>query len=206
LPHVNELKQRLNDIREAIEAKLPDIAATLTLSAKALAERRIKEQGFGFEYSNVLVPAWFLFGKELNGAGTTFLENHGVNTSTGAQGEGKKKRRKKKGDPDPGKFNKFTNWGEFREAQGLQDEYVDLSYSNKMWANMQVVKIEQSNGIVRALLGATNTESQNKMNWNRERYGDFIDKGLTDEDLDKTLPQVVLDELNNILGQFLPQG
>lgn len=196
-----EFKERLRQIREAVEAKLPDIAVTLTLSAKALAERNIKEKGFGAMYSENKIPAWFLHGKELNASGTKFLENHGVNPQTGAQGAGKKKRRKKKDDPDPGHFDTLTNWKEFRAAQGLQVDHVDGSYSNMMWSNMQPVKVEQRGPVVLAPLGATNTEAQNKMNWNRDRYGDFIGKALNDTDRE-TLTGVVVDEVVQVLDNF----
>jgi hypothetical protein len=203
MANLSDLKERIKQIREAVEGKLPDIAVTLTLSAKALAERNIKDKGFAAMYSVNKIPAWFLHGKELNASGTKFLENHGVNPQTGAQGEGKKKRRKKKGDPDPGHFDTTTNWKEFRAAQGLQTDHVDLSYSNKMWANMQPVKVEQRGAIILAPLGATNVEAQDKMNWNRERYGDFIGKGLTDKDRE-TLTDVVVGEVVAVLDQFKP--
>lgn len=187
-------------LAEEVEKRLPEIATVLTLAAKAIAERRIKDQGFAAVYSQVQVPAWFLHGKELNQRGTKFLQDHGVQPN-GSQGEGKKKRRKKKGDPDPGHFDKTTNWGEFREAQGLQNAFVDLSYSNKMWANMGVVSFTKTEKIVRAMLGATNTEAQNKMNWNRDRYGDYITKGLKEEDR-PILTEVVGQEIIKIVDQF----
>lgn len=200
---IGDFKERLNQIRLAIENKLPDIAITMTLSAKALAERRIKDVGFGEMYSENKIPAWFLHGKELNQKGTKFLMDRGVNPETGEQGETKKKRRKKKGDPDPGNFDKMTNWSEFRAAQGLPIDHVDLSYSNKMWANMQPMKPYQSLYITYSPLGATNKEAQEKMNWNRDRYGDFIGKALTVEDR-QTLTDVVSDEIRKVISEFLP--
>lgn len=197
---LDDFKKRLQTASEEVKKRLPEIATVLALSAKALAERRIKDKGFSEVYSQNQVPAWFLHGKELNQKGVKFLENHGVGAD-GKQGEGKKKRRKKKGDPDPGSYDKTTNWGEFRAAQGLQNSFVDLSYSNKMWANMAPVSVEERGHVVRALLGATNTEAQNKMNWNRERYGDFIQKGLVEEDRE-TLTAVVANELIKVLDQF----
>lgn len=201
MPDLNALKEKLNQIRQALEQKLPDIAVTLTISAKALAERNIKEAGFGAKYSQNKIPAWFLTGKELNQKGTKFLQDRGVNTETGEQGEPKKKRRKKGETADPGHFDKMTNWGEFRAAQGLQTAHVDLSYSNKMFANMQPVRVEQKGHVYLAPLGATNTEAQDKMNWNRDRYGDFIGRALKDEDRD-TLATVVMDEVVAVIDSF----
>lgn len=177
MPDFRDIKKRFDEIREAVKAQLPTIATQLTLSAKALAERRIKDQGFGEMYSINKIPAWFLHGKELNKGGSTFLE--GLS---------------KKG-------IKLTNWGEFRAAQGLPTDHVDLSYTNKMWANMQPQEPTEENGIVSAPLAATNAEAQNKMNWNKERYGDFIGRALLPEDFG-TLSEFVAGEIISILETF----
>lgn len=196
------MKNRLQQLREAVEAKLPDIAVAMTLTAKALAERNIKEKGFGRVYSEHKVPAWFLHGKELNAQGTKFLADHGVQAD-GTQGDPKKKRRKKKGEPAPEPFSKLTNWKEFRGAQGLQTSHVDLSYSNKMFANMQPMPVQVEGYVYRSALGATNVEAQNKMNWNRDRYGDFIGKALGPDEI-KILADTALAEVTNVVDQFKP--
>jgi hypothetical protein len=197
---LNEFKAKLKQMEEAIKARLPEVAEVLAISAKGMAERNIKEKGFGKVYSAVKYPAWFLHGKELNQKGTKFLADRGV-TGPGQQGEAKKPRRKKGETGDPAPFDKRTNWGEFRAAQGLQNSFVDLSYSNKMWANMQPVTVDMQGLVVRAFLGATNREAQEKMNYNRERYGDFIRNGLTEEN-GRVLIEVVQNELFNILEQI----
>lgn len=204
MPDISKFHERLKEIEAAVLEKLPEIAIVLTQSAKALAERNTKEKGFGAKYSQNKIPAWFLHGKELNQKGTKFLQDRGVDMQTGKQGDAKKKRRKKGETADPGHFDKMTNWSEFRAAQGLEIDHVDLSYSNKMWANMQPVRVEQKGDIYLAPLGATNTEAQNKMNWNHERYGDFVGKALTEEDRN-TLTDVVTGEVVAVIDSFLPQ-
>lgn len=190
-------------MKEAVNAKLPDIAMVLVITAKGMAERAIREKGFGYKYSENRIPAWFLHGKELNGSGLAYLEKHGVK-SDGTQGEGKKKRRKKGETADPGRYDTTVTWGEFREAQGLQSMFVDLGYSNKMWADMSPVEIRQeAEGIVRALLGARTRENQDKMNYNRERYGDFIGKALG-KGAREILTDVIIDEVEQVLKQFQP--
>src|SRR4051812_17484051 len=123
---LSDFKKRTQALREYVADRLPAVAETLALTAKGLAERRMKEQGFGILYSKHPVPAWFFHGKELNQRGTAFLASHGVHPKTGVSGAPKKKRRKNKGDPDPGSFEKTTTWGDFRVAQGLQAAFVDL--------------------------------------------------------------------------------
>lgn len=198
---VQELKDMLKRMEEAIRQKLPDIAVGVSLSAKAISERAIKDAGFGKTYSQNKIPAFLLWGKELNASGTTFLVNHGVKAD-GTQGEAKKKRRKKKGDPDPGSFNTMTNWAEFRDAQGLQNQFVDLSYSNQMWSNMQPVGVVQKGDLYLAPLGATNTEAQNKMNWNFKRYGDFVGVMIKEQQRE-ALIQYVIGEAETVIRQFL---
>lgn len=197
---LSDFKLKIQEMRDAVTARLPAIAETLTLTAKGLAEREIKEQGFGAMYSQNKIPAYFLHGKELNARGKKFLSDRGVKDD-GTKGEAKKKRRKSKGDPDPGTFDTLTNWSEFRAAQGLQVDHVDASYSNKMWANMGPVRIEERGNTVVALLGATNEEAQKKMNYNYERYGDFIRKGITAEG-GQILGDVVITEIEKVIDQF----
>jgi hypothetical protein len=190
---LEDLKKRIIQIREAITAKLPDIAIEVTLSAKALAERHIKDKGFGKGYSDNKIPSWFLDGKELNQSGATWLANKKIKDSRGTHTQDGVKYY-------PADYG--VNWKMFRSAQGLQTEHVDLTYSGKMFANMQPVRVEQiGEGRFIAWLGATNTEAKDKMNWNRDRFGDFITKALTDDDRE-LLVQVVEEEVLKVLNEF----
>ena len=180
------------------------MATILTLSGKALAERNIKDKGFGALYSTNLYPAFFLFGKQLNARGSKFLEDRGVQLD-GSQGEATKKKgtkRKKKGDVIT-KEDQLTNWAEFRQAQGLQIEHVDLTYSGKMWAGMAPLEPVITGNKVIAPLGGNNKQAQDEMNYNRDRYGDFIGKALTPDNM-RTLNDVVKREFLDVLMQHKP--
>ena len=111
-----ELIKRLKAFRDAIPEVMPQVATSVSMSAKALAERTIKDKGFGKTYSTTKVPAFFMYGKELNKKGKTYIEQL----------------EKKADEENPA----LLNWGEFRGAQGLQNKYVDLTYSGKMWSSM----------------------------------------------------------------------
>ena len=177
-----ELIEKFKAIRDALPEVLPDVATSMSLTAKAIAERTIKDKGFGELYSDTEVPAWFFKGKELNKRGANYiltLENEAT-------------------DDEPAK----TNWGEFRQAQGLQSKYVDLSYSNKMWAGMYPQDVMINLFTYVAPLGANNTEAQNKMNWNYDCYGDFLGKALTGDGED-ALYKVAFDELVRLLDEKL---
>jgi hypothetical protein len=194
MPDISVFKEKLKSLQDAVRAKLPDIATTLTLSAKAISERRIKDQGFGAEYSKTPIPAWFFHDKELNAQGTAFLNAHGV-TQPGAP---KKAKRAKKGEGIP-KADREATWGEFRAAQGLQNGFVDLSYSNKMFAAMIPQEVQVNGDIYSAPLGASNQQAQKEMNYNFERYGDFIGKALQPEDFN-LLGDVVITEFDKLIS------
>ena len=156
---MDDLIQRLKDFRDNLPTIIGEAATLVSGSAKAIAERRIKESGFNESYSDAKYPAWFLIGEELNQAGLSFLKT-------------------KKENDEP------TNWAELRESQGLQSAHVDLSYSNEMWSGMQPQEPYELNGAIVAPLAHTNTAGQRKMNYNFERYGDFIGKVLNEEDME----------------------
>ena len=177
-----DLIKQLKAFRDAIPDVMPTVATSVSMSAKALAERTIKDKGFGFLYSQTEVPAWFFKGKELNKRGLAYLESL----------------EEKADEENPA----LTNWGEFRNSQGLQSKYVDLTYSGKMWASMfpQDVQIDLFRYV--APLGSTNKEGQNKMNWNYERYGDFVGEALKGDSED-ILYNVAYDELVRFLDEKL---
>lgn len=175
-----DLRAKFQDIQNDLPNILKDVATTVSLSGKALAERTIKDKGFGERYSNTKVPAWFMDGKELNASGSAFIA--------------RKKKSKDKAD-------RLTNWGEFREAQGLQSGHVDLSYANEMWSGMFPQEAYQNGTLFIAPLGHNNSAGQKKMNWNRDRYGDFIGKVLRGDNFDKMVEIAIDETLRLILSR-----
>lgn len=179
---LSEMIAKLEEFRDMLPTVLPDVAVSVSLAGKALAERIIKEKGFGETYSTVKVPAWFMNGKQLNGKGVTYLAGL----------------KKKATEAEPAE----TNWGEFRAAQGLQSDHVDLSYTNKMWAGMFPEQVQVNLFEYIAPLGNNTTEGQNKMNWNFERFGDYIGKVLTGDNRD-IMYDVAYDELVRLMDEKL---
>lgn len=179
---ISALIAKLEEFRDMLPTVLPDVATSVSMAGKALAERVIKEKGFGKTYSTTKVPAWFMGGKELNGKGLTYLSNL----------------KERATDEEPAE----TNWGEFRAAQGLQTDHVDLSYTNKMWAGMFPQEVQVNLFEYVAPLGNNTTEGQNKMNWNYERFGDYIGKVLTGDNRD-IMYDVAYDELVRLMDDKL---
>jgi hypothetical protein len=150
---MEDLKKKLEKLKSDIEAALPDIATEMTITAANLARNNIKKKGFGAQYSENKIPAWLMEGKELNGKGKKFID-------------------------DAVKSETEINWKELRNAQGLPTDHVNLSYSNKMLSALEPLPPYWKSGKIIAPLGAGNVEAQNKLNWNRDRYGNFFSKVL----------------------------
>lgn len=195
---LQELINALKDVRDALPEALASTATSMSLTGKALAERTIKDKGFGESYSTTSMPAYFFKGfKGKNG--TTYLPQY-LNKRGLAYIESIEKRQAQENKKNKTSFRAKISWAELRKAQGLQTGHVDLTYSGKMWAGMfpQEVIVEGYKYI--APLGATNKEAQDKMNWNFEQYGDFIGATLTSDNLDM-IYNVGIDELMRFIDE-----
>ena len=97
------------------------------------------------EYSTNPIPSWFFNGKQRNQAGSEFI-----------------------------KKNRITTWHQFRQAQGLTSEKVNLSYTNRMWTSISIVRTAQIDGGVMVVIGSTDDRVQRYLPFLAKRYGNFI--------------------------------
>lgn len=178
--HIDQLIKALTEINDSIDEVMSDAVIVTAGDAKALAERTIIEEGFGAKYSNKEFPAVFFYGRELNAKGRSYLDA----TLEDPEGDG------------------MTNWKQFRQAQGRQGEHVDLNYSTKMWQGLRPsTDVEIKGNLYFTRLVHNNKEGQNKLNWNFERYGDFIGKAL--EGKEELLSEVAEEVIRKRLDQLL---
>jgi hypothetical protein len=178
---LNDLQRRLQKVRQEILNSLPDLSRLNTITAKALIERKIRQQGFGAMYSGNKLPAWFFDGKEKSNAGAAYIESV------------KKKDEAAKDGEETG-----MTWADLRRAEGLPTDHVDLGFTNKMWAGMgPQTPYYKGEGQIVCPLGGNSAEVVNKMNWNRDRYGDYLGKSLGPEEI-KILTQVMLEQIQLI--------
>lgn len=176
--HIRELIENLRKVQDQIDGVLLETASVMANDAVGLASHIVTEKGFGETYSDKMVPAFFFYGKELNGSGKTYIENL-------------------EDDPE----SDGTNWGLFRKAQGRQNSFVDLNYSTKMWGGMRPDEPQQVGSAYFCYLGHNTQEGRNKMNWNFQRYGDFIGKALKgQEDL---LREVAEENIGRLIDEIL---
>lgn len=174
----SELIKMFENAEAALDTVLPNVATSVTLAAKGLAQRSIMEKGFGEAYSLNEIPIFFMQGKTKSKKGETFLDGL-----------------LKKGE-------KTASYRDLRAAEGLQTSHVDLTFSGEMWRNLFPHAVEVNGNIYTAPLGATTKAGQAKLNWNYERYGNFFMDVLKGENLDK-LYEVANAELLRFLEQEL---
>lgn len=151
---ITDLTIKLSDIAKNLENECKNEVVKTSLNAKALIHKTVLEKGFGAQYSNNLYPAYLLRGKEINQSGSFFIKNL----------------IKKGNKENPA----LTNWGQFREAQGLSANFVNLSYSSKMLSSLSITRPIENNYRFTCLIEAGDAENQKKLNENYKRYGDFL--------------------------------
>lgn len=171
---LRDLINNLKEIEQALPEVLKQSATVMAHDAKALAERIIKDKGFGAVYSTTEVPSIWFYEKTLNASGKTYLDN-----------------------VDDG----MTSWGDFRQAQGLQNKFVDLSYTTRMWSGMRPDEVQEDGFRYFCLMGHNDNEGKKKMNWNFERYGDFL--GLALKGQEDILQEVASEHVYNLLEKYL---
>lgn len=176
------MPQTLDDLIlkfENLPAKLDEFIFTeLEKTAQdfiALQVTKVRREGIG-QYSTKKIPAFFLYGKQLNPAGTAFLRSKGVRQpgdqlrGTGSNpllGKGKR-----------GKglttAERLTNWGEFRQAQGLQTAFVDATYSTKTLNQLGIIEKVKA-GLVYTVKVSGNTPYSYKVfGYLGKRYPNFF--------------------------------
>lgn len=172
------LKQLKNELPEVLGSTAESMAAT----AKALAQLTIEKEAILGRYSTGVVPAFWLHGKELNTRGTSFLSKV-----------------MKSKDPS----NRVANWAQLRAAQGLQTNHVDLTYSGEMWRGLMPQPYRVDGTMYYSDLAHNNKAGQDKLNWNRQRYGNFVMKALNTVDNQEAIKAVLNEEMKRFFSKYL---
>ena len=176
-----ELIENFENLKNNIDNILLNESKILALNAKALSERTIKEKGFGATYSTNPSYVDYFYGSALNNKGKDFV----------------KKSLNSKNESD-----RFATWAKFRAVQGLQSNFVDLTYTGKMFAGMIPGETVLKDGVYYTYFAHNNKEGADKMNANFERYGDFIGKALLGENMEN-LKKIMTDNLYNEFLKYL---
>lgn len=129
---LDELIAKFDNVQSKMDEFIFNELVQTATDFVALQVTKIRREGIG-QYSTKKIPAFFFYGKQINSAGIAFLRSKGVRQpGDPLRGKGK--------NPLIGKGlrgkvltkeDRLTNWGEFRQAQGLQTAFVDATYSTK---------------------------------------------------------------------------
>lgn len=164
------LLNQLKAFSAALTQQAPGIVETMALTGSSLVIDRIQREGVG-SYSNNEVPTFYFAGKELNAGGKSYLEDNDTGT-----------------------------WGDFRSAQGLQSSYVDLTYSGRMFGGLTPLKRFQQGTKFIVQMGGTDKEVDEKLFYNIQRYGDFLQPNEAEQ---REVDEIAQDALEALLKKYL---
>lgn len=188
-----ELDEYINNLENFInnyDVDLRRIVDEVALNAIALIIQRIQSTGLkgGRRYSTRKLPTFYFDNKALNGGGRELLN------------------RRKKKDPVTNEYG--ISYEEWRKANGLQTAFVDLTYSGKMFEKkgqsyngvmefslINIIERYQSVNQVTTVIGALDKETEDKLRWNMERFGDFLAVTTSEKEMLDKLFEIRLREL-----------
>ena len=181
---IDQFNISVNNFLKAVANDLPVINARIAQSGLSLINDRILNEGIeGKSYSTNPLPAYFFTGKSISAGGE-------------AKVKAKNKANKYKG----------VSYTEFREANNLQTNHVDLRLSGDMWRDMAVL---ESN--FRGFKGETYVGSKNSIKYAggqstgdvvgylADRYGDFLTPTKPEELI---LNNALDEELQDLINQY----
>lgn len=184
--NIQEFNNRINGFINELQSKAPVINAGITRSGLSLIHDRILNEGVeGKSYSTNPLPEFYFVGKSISAGGE-------------AKVKAVAKKNKKLGIPG-------ISYTEFRNANNLQTDHVDLRLSGDMWRDMDVL---ESTGTLRVTTVAGSKNSITYQNGKKtgdivgylaERYGDFLTPTKQEETI---LDNALDEELQNLIDQY----
>lgn len=182
--NIEQFNNSVNTLLSNLSNDLPIINARITRSGLSLIHNRILNGGIeGAKYSTNPLPIYFYLGKSVSEGGYRRLRDKGKqNAKNGIKG---------------------VSYLDFRDANNLQTDHVDLRLSGDMWRDADVTEntqfglknttIAEFKGSIKYQNGKTTAEIAD---YNASRYGDFLtptkqEEAILDEALDDELQQLI---------------
>ena len=87
-----------------------------------------------------------------------------------------KQRVQEKGlNPEGAKYSPYSkSYQKAKEKAGKYRGFVDFSLTNRMWSNIKIVSDKAELDLGTAVIKATTTFEQDKLNWNTEKKGEIL--------------------------------
>lgn len=184
---LDDLIAVLDTAIERFEAEMPSISEELATNAMALIVNRIQQEGFGKPYSTNKLPLFYFHDRALNAGGRNEL----------ARRQKRSDKKKAKGEKDDEYGMSYVEW---RQANGLQVAHRDLTFTGRMFQNVQILGTTRKGNTWTTIMGATDKENKDKLRWNKEREGDFFVLHPEDDKIIEALANKRLTDLVNSLS------
>lgn len=174
LNFVNSLKGLASELINTREQESIIIAN----DAMALVRLRVqtdKEDADGFEfgqYSEAVVPQWMLYGKSLSdGAEETIKEG-----------------------------DWFQSYKDLREANNLETDAIDFTFSGDMWRNTGISNINNTAFSTTVSLGGQTDFASEKLSYQEPNHGNII--AMSDEE-EQTVIEAHEERISNLITKYL---
>lgn len=167
------LQDTVTACKEALRAAAPRIVETQAQTVLALVTLRIQNEGLaGANYTGKLVPRFFFKAKAFNAGGRTYAKAKGKGSYPG-----------------------------FKASLGLKSDAVTLTFTGRMFRSLTTLYSGFAGDVFLARIVAADQESAAKVQYNMDRYGDFL---RPESDEAATVAEVAQVEVAKIIKQYFP--
>jgi len=184
---LDEYIKNLDKFLNTVSDELPVIMSEGAVQMRTDIGDRIQERGLdsqnnslqygsGTPYSEKDIPAFFYKNAETLNAGASKYVDDQIEDGEGIS---------------------YKDW---REANNLQTDHVDLTFTGNMWKGIGLTSVKTGQNVAIVTVGAKNNEVEEKMFFNSVRYGDILQP--TQDEID-TLTLVVDTRLQNLANKLL---
>ncbi|MFT3704641.1 MAG: hypothetical protein QM802_19910 [Agriterribacter sp.] len=177
---IQEAIARIDQIILGLDAELQKASEELALSLMGMIINRIQQQGLpGRKYSKNKLPAFYFYDRALNAGGRALYAKHVKKRERELLKEIGEKLRKNTAIDE---MENGISYEEWRVANGLQVNHVDLTFSGRMLQNLGIVGTKRVGDYYVTVLGGTNEETKLRLEYNTIRFGRWFKP--TQEEID----------------------
>lgn len=161
---LNAIAKKFDTLIKVIDSERQRDLMLISLDAKAMVADRVQNEGLDSnstalpKYSDAGVPAYLLYNK-LKPGGSKIGDDY-----------------KKIG----AKYGGIVSHKDVRQNYGLPTNKTTLTYTGEMWRDIGPVVTNKTKDTVTVQIKGLTSDSQDKLEWNTARYGDFL--ALTNEE------------------------
>lgn len=173
-----QLLRNVQNLRNALETGIPDaLLATATDTTSQIKNRSQSgifvdaQEGNTVDYSENPMLTYYWYDLALNQRGRDYI-----------------------------KKNRKGTWGRFREAQGLEGENVNLSYTGRFWSSLLPGRVLRVANTFTVEVSVNDSEVQEYAGDLVARYGNFYDPTVQEA---QEASNVLVEQLERIVKQYL---